>query len=285
MTDVAPVSSQLSRLAVPGERFGWIFQDRNLFRRRFLEPQPAPAAVSPMLAQRVAMNRDRMTKRILASIGAGTGAAFVLSCCGGIASSGSEAGGAFVMLLAAGAFMLGLGGAFMSWYLYYNAKAALDRAQQAVLQAYQQEMAAWQARRADFDRSQQATVAAMFEWGAATPSQGNRRIDVVGGSTWGWEALLTVFGGSLLSTRGALTLVDFTGEALCGELLTLATDVGKRIRVTALPSQLEQLDLTAGLQTRELVATLVEAMYGDSQGNRAARSEDTMRLTELCDVL
>ena len=55
MTDVVPYPSPspLPQLATPGERLGWIFNDRNLYRRRYLEPPPQPGQVPPHLHERL----------------------------------------------------------------------------------------------------------------------------------------------------------------------------------------------------------------------------------------
>ncbi len=286
MTEVIPAAGQLSRLAVPGERLGWIFRDRQLYRRRFLEPPPVPGMVAAALAQKVAASQARLTGRILLSLGLGGGAAILLMCCGSLASTGSDGAGSPLMVLALFAGAAGVGGAVLAFVMHQQAQSALRQDQQRVQHEYQQAMAHWNARRAEFERQQQQAIDQMLEWGAATPSPGTRRVDIIGGTSWGWEALLTVFGGSLLTTRGSVLLVDFTGEALCGELLTFAEETGHQARLTALPSQLDQLDLAAGLDPRELVDSLVESMYGDGQGgNRAERSQDTLLLSELCEVL
>ena len=282
MTDVMSTDDPLRRLAVPGERFGWIFRDRNLYRRRFLEPPPSPAPIRPELAQRADLARRQLPKRIWISLGIGVGLALTFGCCGGL---GGEVGAVFmffaVMSLAGGA-----AGAFGSWVIYNNARSSLGSEQRGTRQRYEQAYAEWDGRRQEFEGQQQAAIDQMLEWGAAVPSVGTRRIDLVGGTSWGWEAVLTVLGGSLLSTRGPMTLVDFTGEALCGELVQLAGATGAPVSITALPSELAELDLAAGLTSRELVDSLVESMHGDaSGGNRAERHQDTMLLTELCDAL
>lgn len=245
-----------------------------------------PEMVSPVYAQRVATHQAQMAKRILLVLGIGGGFGFLLLCCGGMAGSGSASAGTGLMVFGLLVGLAAAGAAVLPWLVYNNAKSALQREQQRVQEAYQQAMAHWHARRAAHDHHQRAAVDQMIEWGAASPAPGNRRVDIVGGTSWGWEALLTVFGGSLLSTRGAVTLVDFTGEALCGELLSLAEETHRTVRLTALPSQLDQVNLASGLETRELVDSLVESMYGDREtGSRAERSQDTMILTEICEVL
>lgn len=288
MTDVVPQSNPLPMLATPGERLGWIFNDRNLYRRKFMEAPPQPGMVPPHLLERLNRAQRGMAKRILISLGAGVGLAVLISCCGGMASLGQQGGnvGAGVGFLAFLAFGAGVVGAVVFGIMPQLAKNAIQAEQERIQQEYARQFADWDGRRQWYDQQQQQTVDTMFEWAAATPSPGTRRVDIIGGTTYGWEAVLTVFGGSLLATRGHMTLVDFTGEALCGELMDLATMTERSVQELRLPSELARFDLVAGLEPGELVDCLVEAMYGDAQGaNRAERHQDSLLLREICDVL
>ncbi|MEU4241967.1 hypothetical protein [Actinoplanes sp. NPDC026619] len=286
MTDVVPQSSPLPMLATPGERLGWIFNDRNLYRRKFMETPPQPAPVPGHLLDRLNRAQRGLTKRILISLGAGVGLAFVIGCCGGIASSQSSGGGAAVGLFAFIALAAGVAGAIFFGVQPTMAKNAIQAAQQETQGQYAAQFADWDNRRQWFEHQQQQSVDAMTEWAAATPSPGTRRVDIIGGTTYGWEAVLTIFGGSLLATRGHMTLVDFTGEALCGELMDLAAMTNRSVQELRLPSELARFDLVAGLEPTELVDCLVEAMYGDAQGaNRAERHQDGLLLREICEIL
>lgn len=288
MTDVVPYPNPLPQLATPGERLGWIFNDRSLYRRRYLESPPQPKQVSPHLRERLMRAERGMAKRILISLGAGIGLAVLISCCGGVASMGASGngGGVMVTFLAFVAFLVGVGGAVLAGVAPTMARTAISNDQQRAQHEYAQAYAAWDSRRQWHDQQQQQFVDAMHEWSAASPAAGTRRVDIIGGTTYGWEAVLTVFGGSLLATRGHMTLVDFTGEALCGELMQLAVTTNRTVQERRLPSQLAQLDLVGALEPNELVDCLVEAMYGDAQGaSRAERSQDSMLLREVCAVL
>src|SRR5690606_18950580 len=101
----------------------------------------------------------------------------------------------------------------------------------------------WERRRAAFEQAERQRVDELLEWGAVTTPPGTRRIDVVGGTLWGWEAFLTVFGASMLATRGPLTVLDLTGEAVCAELAELAARHGTTVDVQRLPSGLADSDL------------------------------------------
>ena len=286
MTDVVPRSHPLPKLATPGERLGWIFNDRNLYRRRFMEPPPQPAVVPPDLVQRLNGARQGRAKRVMISLGAGVGLAVLFGCCSGLTSIGGSGGRAVAIFFGALALAAGVAGAIVAAVLPQRAQKAVEDAQQQIQYEYSQQYAAWDSRRQRHEQEQQRNVDAMYEWAAATPSPGTRRVDIIGGTMYGWEAVLTVFGGSLLATRGHMTLVDFTGEALCGELMELAAMTRRSVQPLRLPAELARFDLVAGLEPDELVDCLVEAMHGDAQGaSRAERHQDSLLLREICEIL
>ncbi|XVV12520.1 hypothetical protein ACQP2X_48370 [Actinoplanes sp. CA-131856] len=280
-------SDPLPRLATEGERLGWIFSDRNLYRRRFTEPPPQPQPVPPELRERLERAERTTTKRILVSIGVGVLLAVLIGCCGGVAARGDDGSGRAVVFLFAGlAFVAGIAGAVIAALMPGWARKAVENAQQKAEDEYARDHAAWDSRRQWHDQQQQQAVDARPEWSAVSPSPGTRRVDIIGGTMYGWEAVLTVFGGSLLATRGRMVLADFTGEALSGELIRLAETTNRSVRELVLPEQLAEFDLVAGLSPAELVDGLVEAMYGDApEGNRAERSQDALLLTEVSTIL
>ena len=286
MSSPVPAQNPLPQLATEGERLGWIFNDRNLYRRKFMEPPPQPAAVAPELQERLTRAQRGMVKRILISLGAGVGLAVLIGCCGGVLTRGADDGGArtLVLFMAGLSFLAGLAGAVLGAVMPSVARKSVDEAQQKAQTDYTTAYASWDSRRQWHDQQQQQAVDALPEWSAASPSPGTRRIDIVGGTMYGWEAALTVLGGSLLATRGRMVLADFTGEALSGELMQLAESTGRTVRAI---DQLAEFDLVAGLEPGELVDGLVEAMHGDAPavGNRAERSQDALLLNQLAAVL
>ncbi|MEV4343668.1 hypothetical protein AB0J83_04225 [Actinoplanes sp. NPDC049596] len=277
----------LPRLATEGERLGWIFSDRNLYRRRFTEPPPQPAPVPPELRERLERAERGRTRRILVSLGAGVLLAVLIGCCGGVLAADDDGGARALVFFVAGlSFVAGIAGAVIAALMPGWARKAVATAQQKAKDDYTRDHAAWASRREWHDQQQQQEVDARTEWSAASPSPGTRRVDIIGGTMYGWEAVLTVFGGSLLATRGRMVLADFTGEALSGELIRLAETTGRSVRELLLPEELAEFDLVAGLSPAELVDGLVEAMYGDApEGNRAERSQDALLLTEVSTIL
>lgn len=287
MTSPDPASNPLSKLATAGERLGWIFNDRNLFRQAFGEPPPQRAPIDPELRERLTRAERGRVKRVLIFLGAGVGLAVLIGCCGGILTRDSDGARALVLFMTGLCFLAGTAGAILAGIMPTLARKSISDAEEKAQASYAVEHAAWDSRRSWHDQQQQTLVDEMPEWSAATPSPGTRRIDVVGGTTYGWEAVLTVFGGSLLATRGRMVLADFTGEALPGELMQLASTTGRSVREVVLPAQLAEFDLVAGLEPAELVDGLVEAMYGDvpGGGNRAERSQDALLLNQIADIL
>jgi hypothetical protein len=286
MTSLTPQTSQLSRLYVEGERLGWTFRDRNVFRYRFLEPYPVPRPIPVQLVNAAQRAGQKMAGRMVISGAIGVGVAVLLFCCGSFASISSKGAGTPFIVMAVLAVLCGVAGIGLVWAHAANAKSTLARAQQEQQQAHQAACMGWEQRRAAHEAAEHARVDQFDEWGAADPPPGTRRVDIVGGSLWGWEALLTVFGGSLLRSRGSLVVVDFTGEAACRELVRLAEENETPVDVKLLPGQLAETNLLSRLTARQLVDALIESMYGDvPTGSRADRAQDDRLLTAVCEAL
>ncbi|GIF69755.1 hypothetical protein Ais01nite_77900 [Asanoa ishikariensis] len=267
---------------------GWIFNDRNLYRRRYLEAPPQPSFVPFQMVERVQRWEKGRAKRALIPLVTGAGVGAMLILCGLGVWGGLTPSGWIAMTIIA-LFLTFLGGvvALLANLPLFLSRRALEAAQHKVEADYAQAQTDWERRRQEHDRAQHDAVDQMVEWGAATPAEGSRRVDIVGGTTYGWEAVLTIYGGSLLATRGSMLLVDFSGAALCGELTQLATSTGRSVKVSQFPKQLPNIDLVSGLSADELVDCLVEAIHGDAQSssNRAERSQDSLLLREICQVL
>jgi hypothetical protein len=274
-------------LMTPGERLGWVFRDRNVFRRGFPEPPPQSPPAPVEQIRRVEAAWVKLPGRMILAGGVGLGVAVGFACCGGIAGSvdGRVASVFFVLgFLAATA---ATGAAMLAWLGYAGMKSTLARSQAENHWQFQQAFAAWTLRKESFERDDWLRVDRLLEWGGARPdSENSRRVDIVGGNLWGWEAVLTVFGASLLSTRGPMTLVDLSGEAVSRELLRVAADNNVATDMLLLPTELADSDLLVGLDARQLVGALVESMYGDTPtAGRADRSMDERILTSVCQAL
>lgn len=275
--DPVPVTTDLSVLFTPGERLGWVFRDRNRYRRRFREPAPAPPPPPVQLQQRLWSSRRKLSGQVVAGVMIGLGVGLVAGVCGAV----NETPGLLVPMLLLGAV---IGGAVPGVdYTMLRNKVDAIRARQR--QQYEEACAGWWLRKADFDRDQERRVDQLLEWGSLSPA-GARRVDIVGGTLWGWEALLTVYGASLLATRGTMMLVDLSGEAVSRELLRLAEGNGESVDLLLLPRELPDSDLLVGMSARDLVDALIEAAHpGEEAASRPDRAIDDRILTGICSVL
>lgn len=106
----------------------------------------------------------------------------------------------------------------------------------------------WQDRRLAFESQKY--------WYAVPLPAGIDRVDVAGGTLPGWSALLTMAGAYRLAADGEVTVIDLSGAAVAGDLLTVARDCGIEPAVWVLPKDLPRLDLTASLDAAGLADVL-----------------------------
>ncbi|MFI5929027.1 hypothetical protein ACIA3K_24060 [Micromonospora sp. NPDC051543] len=179
--------------------------------------------------------------------------------------------------------------------LYVSRYAWIRSRTQRLQWRYENSLAAWQTRMTEFRQAEWNRVASSQEWVPTPAPGGNRRIDVIGGDLWGWEAFLTVYGASTLAAGKSLTLVDVSGQQVSHELLTLAAARGYSVDSQVLPRDLADSDLLVGLAADQLVDVLVESIHGGSVGadrrERNSRAEtgdstvDHRILSTLCQQL
>lgn len=297
-------SSRLALLFEAGERLGWHFRDRWQFLRPFPEPQPAPTPVPHHLHARLQRARMALVRRLAITLGVGIGLSVLLLCVGGclggmiitdpsappgLAEPADTTMDTVATVLAGLAVLVIVVSIVIAGLILLNrllAARAIRRAERESRHEFETATAAWRQRATLFQQEEWNRVNAMVEWGAARTAEGTRRIDVIGGSLWGWEAFLTVFGASMMGTRGSMTVLDLSGESVCAELVRLSSAAGAGVAVQRLPADLVTSDLLIGLDKRQLVDSLVEAMHGDDPAaNRADRAMDDRLLTAICDAI
>ena len=289
MTDPVGSAAPAEALLRPGERLGWVFRDRNLFRRPFgQQPPPTPGEV-PAGAK---PSDPHLLRKLAIAIPASLLVAFIVDCGLWVSSLFGGVHG-FTLFLLAIFVLVVVVGAPVGLIIWQAQQASAAAARPAAIAAEQQaryghELAGWNARKAQFDAAEQQRSELLPEWTPAAAPPNARRIDLVGGSLWGWEGLLTVFGSSTLAGGTQLTVLDLTGEAVCRELAELATNAGISTDVQSFPDDLATADLLAGLDPRQFVDVLVEAVHGgeaETTGDRFARSMDDRALGAICGVL
>jgi hypothetical protein len=267
-------------LFAPGERLGWVFRDRNLYRRRYPQTAPAEPEIPKDLPERVQKSRGRLVKGIAITLFVTLATVLVVEAIGAFPLGTYDR--SWVGPTALGAVVVCA--AVVVGFLWGHLRLKSSTARASV--SYRQRLTEWEAHKAAFDRDERLRCAGLIEWGAAATLPGTRRLDVVGGTLWGWEAFLTVYGTSMLGTRGPLTLVDLTGDAVCRELVELAAGMGVPTDVQVFPAGLVTSDLLAGLDASQFVDVVVEALYGDTDAaERANRMMDYRILTKICTAL
>ncbi len=144
----------------------------------------------------------------------------------------------------------------------------------------------WRTAGVRYEQEEHRRLAGISDWASARVTPGFRRVDVVGGNLFGWEALLTVTGSSILAEGGSLTVLDLTGDIVAGELVRGARALGREVAFALLPTELADVDLLAGLDVAQVVNLFVEARHGGpGQPERGTRAVDERILTAVCEVL
>jgi hypothetical protein len=123
----------------------------------------------------------------------------------------------------------------------------------------------WRGRRFAFESQKR--------WYAVPLPAGIDRVDVAGGTLPGWAALLTMAGAYRLAAGGEVTVLDLSGGAVAGDLLSVARTAGIEPAVWVLPENLPDLDLTAALAPADLADVLAMAASAASTGEHDDRGD------------
>lgn len=269
-------------LWTPGERVGWTFRDRLPYWRRYPEPPPMAPAPPPGIVLAAQHAGKAFTRGLIWTAGV-AGLLVLVPCCGVLSDALSNSAWwlwSFAVLGAAA------GAVVLQWIIRRAKVRALTAAQERLQAELAAAMAGWQARRLAFELAEQQRMDAMAEWGAIGPGQASRRIDVVGGNLWSWEAFLTVYGASVLGSDARLTVIDLSGEMVCRELADLAARRDVSTNLQQLPAGLADSDLLADLQPEQIVDVLVEAINGGTRdGDQDHRIMDHRILTSVAEAL
>ncbi|HEY3868924.1 MAG TPA: hypothetical protein VGM10_11265 [Actinocrinis sp.] len=277
----------------PEERMGWVFTDRDRHRRRFDEPEPAPDASD---ASTLSAAEQAVDQKFAARVLKGGGRAFAVGVVVGFAVYLRTAGArhhfsppaVFVSGIVGGLAVAALWCALV-WGHRRAVHGFWSQRRGRHQQAAESQHGAWLERRTQFDEGEYHRVAALSEWTSAQIAPGSRRVDIVGGNLWGWEAFLTVFGASTLAARGPAVVLDLSGEVVVRELVRGAAASGLSVDFQLLPTELAHSDLLAGMGPEQVAEVFVESLYGgDDQAGQASRAERGMTthiLTEVCRAL
>lgn len=123
----------------------------------------------------------------------------------------------------------------------------------------------WRRRKVIFERQP--------SWFAVCLPAGIDRLDVAGGTTAGWSALLTTIAATHLSLGGEVTVVDLTEGAVAADLIGLAHRSGLAPLVWVLPADLPRLDLGHGFDVPTLADVLALAAGAGAGAERTKPGE------------
>jgi hypothetical protein len=276
--DAGGAVGQRALLFTPGARLGWIFRDRRELAAPYPSSPPDEAGLRQQVEARVQEADDSYQQmRKWAGIPSVTLLLAVLlllglerALFGHVTTGGTLLAGLILSVP-------GIAVTSVYWQKREQAKQLRDG------EDYQQALQEWQQRATAHEQAELSRLHDAVEWGSAEPP--TRRVDVFGGSLWGWQALLTTHGASILAGQPLLA-VDLTGELACQELIELAEANGVPTAVYALPADIGRCGLLTSLSSDQLADALAEAIHaGAPDGARADRAVDVRVLRRLAGAL
>ncbi len=122
---------------------------------------------------------------------------------------------------------------------------------------------AWQAWRASvetWNAGERARIAQADLWYPVAADQAVSRVDVFGGTTDGWAALVTTLGASLLAADRFILLLDLSEHDVSRELAAMARIRGIPADILDLPSEQGYAGMLAGLSSEDVAEIIAEAV-------------------------
>jgi hypothetical protein len=272
----------LQALFAPRERWGWEYREPDAAVEPFPHPRPVLEVPWPNWAPALAARQAKAGGQRAAMILGGLLAVLLA-----VLVAGWQPDWALALLAVGGT--LGYLGVAHPRSVRRQAQAQHRRWLADCVTAqdrYQETLRAWTASREEHRLRELERQAAAPEWAAFGPSARSERVDVYGGTAYGWEALVTSAGASMLGAGARLDVVDLSQELVAAELCQLAERSGVASDVLLLPEQMEELDLLGGLAPERARDAIVEALHGDEQSSgHEARSMDARVLGAVIERL
>ena len=276
-------------LFVQGERFGWTYHDKRKLRRDFLEPIPlVPPYLPPVEEmQRLQHARARLKFRVTLSMKFGVAAGVVLACCAGVLTSSAGLPRVAIDILATASVLCiagGAAGAVLVALRFFRLRASVHEALAEPQRRFEQARESWMSRKGAFEADESSRMEAIPDWAPAVLPPGNKRVDIVGGTPQGWEALLVVFCSSAVSTCGGVIIADLTDETVSQSFLAVAAAERRSTDMLAVPEMLLS-GLFLGLARADIVDMIVQLVHPDDAADRVDRSVDRRILDRICSTL
>jgi len=157
------------------------------------------------------------------------------------------------------------------------ARAAQERDLFAAQEDHARRFRAWQGRQRAF--REQAL------WYPVSVPAETDRVDVVGGTTAGWSALLTMIAMPRLAAGDEITIIDLSEGAIAGDLARLAPGLRAAPLVWVLPDDLPRLDLGVGLPAAAMADILAACVSAGLAAGSHDPAPDHALLGKLLEVL
>src|SRR5919198_1702632 len=277
----AEQTALLERLFAPQERWGWEYREPEALPEPFPHPCPVPYLPWPDWASQLGPQVERAESKQLAF-----GVCAAIAALIALAINLSSPGTALFFLAVAG--VLAFFAAARPWLLHRQAGTRQREWMEACIAAhdrYREQFHRWAAAKHEHQQRELARLATSPEWGPIRPGQ-CERIDLYGGTFYGWEAFITTAAAPLVAAGAQLTIVDLSQHRVAAELTQLAELSGYTVDTLVLPGQMPDLDLFAGLTAEETRDVIVEAVHGDErEASHETRSMDARIIGGLCESL
>jgi hypothetical protein len=151
---------------------------------------------------------------------------------------------------------------------------------------YSRAWQAWKASVESWNAGERARIDQADLWFPVATDQAVSRVDVFGGTTDGWAALVTTLGASLLAADRFILILDLSEHDISGDLLTMARIRGIPADVLDLPSEAGYVGLLAGLGSEDISEIIAEAVNSSREaGSVELRSLDAALIRSVTDRL
>lgn len=180
------------------------------------------------------------------------------------------------------------------WFLplLTSAQRARSQEQAAIGQraqdhaAYKENWQAWRRSVESWNTGERARIDKADLWYPVTAESSVSRIDVFGGTSDGWAALVTTLGASLLAAERFVLLLDLSEHDVSSELVNMTHARGMPADVLDLPSEQGYAQMLAGLSSEGVAEILAEAVNTSREsGSVELRALDAALIQSVTDRL
>ena len=151
---------------------------------------------------------------------------------------------------------------------------------------YQQDWQAWRTTMESWNAGERARIDSANLWYPVTPEPSVSRVDVFGGTTDGWAALVTTLGGSLLASDRFVLILDLSEHDVASDLVTMTRSREMPVDVLDLPSEQGYAQMLAGLGSEDVAEIVAEAINtARESGSVELRAQDAALIQSVTDRL